>query len=182
MQATTVKLVKVSTTNWKEQEHNISVTMEINDKEGKITFSDARFEPEVNDPSGYPIVIDSTSFKEFFPHLPQGAIGTIDCYAYQPHDNASSDCYRTMKGELSLYGDYMSVHVKDNTYPKVKAFFACQDSNVDKQNVGIKFCSCTFTIPDTDPEIQTNPYLVNLNGTMTDVQFLQDAIEVGSKE
>ena len=70
-------------------------------------------------------------------------------------------CFVQMKGEIGYYGTTFCVHIKDSNYPKMKAFFCCQDTNVTWLQVGLLKSTITFDLPDTAPAEVTNPYLIN---------------------
>ena len=80
---------------------------------------------------------------------------------------------------MGYYGTTFCVHIKDSNYPNVIAFFCCQDTNVTWLDVGVLKSTLTFTLPDKAPAVASNPYLINYQGKMQDMQFLSDVIEVG---
>ena len=132
-----------------------------------------------NDFSGFPIVFDMSPIISEISPMPQGVLGTVDVRAYWPHDNASTACFLKMKGEVGYYGTTFCVHIKDSNYPKMKAFFCCQDTNVTWLDVGVLKSTLTFTLPDKAPAVAENPYLQYFDGKWQDSQPLNQVIEIG---
>ena len=162
-----------------EEAVTTKITFCRNDKEVKIIFPNVTMTPARNEIHGFPIVFDMSPIISELSPMPQGVLGTVDVRAYWPHDNASTACFLKMKGEVGYYGTTFCVHIKDSNYPKMKAFFCCQDTNVTWLDVGVLKSTLTFTLPDKAPAVAENPYLINYQGKMQDIQLLSDVIEIG---
>ena len=148
-----------------------------------MVFQDFVCYPERNDfGAGHPILFDMSPIIGSISPMPQGVLGTVDCMAYWPHTGASTSCFVKMKGELGYYGTTFCLHIKDSNYPKMKAFFSCWETNITWLQVGLLKSTITFDLPDTAPAEVTNPYLINYQGTMTDIQFLNEVIVDGYME